>query len=232
LFTILIPAAADKEILLTQDNLSKESGKTYFLANIATFGITGGMLARYGTKESIAWIKVVSTLLKGVEDGWGKWAEGIPEEDEDEPMVSAEVDSDDEDEPLPQPKTIASFFPSANIPPPSRPKRRRRTPLPANVTSKLVLLTSSNHLSTLVAKLIATTNKSPTSLLVEYAVFADVLLRTFRGSARWEAILEALMAGANGRGLIRRLWREGVRGKWSSDSKQNWETFSQSKYIF
>lgn len=215
LFTVLLPLAASRPALLTQGRLSSELGKTYFLANLVIFGITGGMLQRYGSSGAATWVAVIGTILSHVGVGWGRWAEGILEDEDTDMLI--ELDSDSEGE---------SSIPVA-------PKRRSsnilRPPLPINIQPKLLLLTSPSHLSTLANLLTSPTSKAPTSLLVEFASFALSLLCAFRGSPRWESILDALMGGQRGRALGRRLWREGVRGRWrNAGERAGWDTFSEN----
>lgn len=62
----------------------------------------------------------------------------------------------------------------------------------------------------------------------EFAGFALTILEAFRGSPKWEALLDALLEVNRSRGLVKLLWREGVRGKWSSTADQ-WTTFQQSE---
>lgn len=219
LFTDILPAAATDPSLLFQGRLSIELGRTHFLANIATFAITGGMLARFGVKGAETWVTVVATLLSGVEEGWGRWAEGIVD-DEDEPMDTLSQDEDSDDEAaMPVPRPVA--------------KRRKqtRTPLPTNISSRLLLLGSTGHIATLADLLVSPTAASSTTMLVQFASFTLSLLNAFKGTARWEAILDSLLEGRKGLALTRRLWREGVRGKWSTDRDAgSWRSFSISAY--
>jgi len=221
LFTTLLPAAAANPALLNQGRLSTELGRTYFLANITTFGITGGMLARYGVQGANIWVKVIATLLSGVEEGWGKWAEGVTEpesESEDEKMdIDSDTDIDiDSNSKIPTRTTTII-----------RQKRIRRAPLPKNVSSKLLLLGSSSHISTLADLLVSSAGAGA---LGEFANFTLGLLTAFKGSPRWEAILDGLLEGRKGIALTRRMWREGVRGKWGTTRDQSsWQTFTSSK---
>jgi ubiquitin-protein ligase E3 C len=212
LFTTLLPAAAADPTLLSQGRLSTELGRTYFLANITTFGITGGMLARYGVQGANTWVQVVATLLSGVQEGWGKWAEGVVEpesESEDEKM---DIDSGSDNESPTKPLVITTK------------RKLRRTPLPKNVSSKLLLLGSSSHISTLADLLV-----SSQGALSEFANFTLGLLTAFKGSPRWEAILDGLLEGRKGVALARRMWREGVRGKWGiARDQSSWQNFTSS----
>ena len=97
IFTILLPLAASNPDILSSGRLASELGKTYFLANLATFGITGGLLARHGAEGIADWIKVIGGTISGIQEGWARWVDGEPDEDDDDEMVGVE-DSDDEDD--------------------------------------------------------------------------------------------------------------------------------------
>lgn len=209
LFSVLLPAAADNPSLLSHGPLSTELGKTYFLANIATFGITGGMLQRSGVAGAVTWMRVVGTLFGGLPEGWGVWTErsigginGLPA------APAMESDSEDEGSQL----HVVT--------------RVKREPLPPKVGSKIALLASPAHVSALVSIVVgATGNKH----LGTFARFIMSLLIAFRGSPRWESTLDCLLEGVRGRALVKQLWREGARGQWPSTST-GWTMFSQSKH--
>lgn len=221
LFTELLPAAAADPSILSQGRLSTELGRTYFLANIATFAITGGMLARYGVQGAKTWVKVVATLLAGVEEGWGRWAEGIVD-DEDEVMDTVSQDGSDDDE---EPAAVAVPVPV------NKRKRQTRAPLPTNISSRLLSLGSTAHISTLADLLVSPTAASSVTTLVDFASFTLGLLAAFKGTPRWENILDGLLEGRKGLALTRRLWREGVRGKWSTDKDAGgWQSFQSSAF--
>lgn len=227
LFTHLLPAAADTPALLSQGKLATELGRTYFLANITTFAITGGMLARFGVAGARTWVKVVATLLTGVEEGWGRWAEGIVD-DVDEIMDSGSHNGSDDDE-----DEIDEPIASIPVPAPSsKRKRQTRAPLPTNIASRLLLLGSTGHISTLADILISPSASSSVTTLMEFASFTLGLLNAFKGTSRWEAILDGLLEGRKGLALTRRLWREGVRGKWSTDKDSGgWQSFQISMFL-
>jgi ubiquitin-protein ligase E3 C len=191
--------------------LSDEIGRIYFLANLATFGITGGMLQRNGAKGTDVWIRVVGGMLSTLSKGWGRLAEGTMPTPA-EAAIAAVDDSDDSDD-----DTTAGTRSAAKAP--------TLPPLPANVGSKLLLLTSTAHLSTLAGFVVNTTDSA---LLASFSSFAVGILQAFRGSSRWESTLDAVMDGKRGRALVKLLWREGVRGKWSNTS-DGWDGFSRSE---
>lgn len=205
LFQVLLPAAAADPALLDAGGLSTELAKTHFLSNLATFGITGGMLQRQGAQGMRDWIAVVGTMFSTLGEGWGRWV--ATSGSEVEPMVVDDSDSDDEDE---NGKRVA--------------RKPVREPLPSNVAARLYSFASPAHLGTLVAAAMQGDSKT----LVDFSFFVLGLLNAFRGSARWEATLDAVMEGKRGARMTKLLWREGVRGKWGSGRK-DWETFSSSE---
>jgi ubiquitin-protein ligase E3 C len=176
---------------------------------MTVFGITGGMLARNGVNGASDWIKVMGVLLGSVGTGWGRWAEGHVEEE------VMQVDQDEDDEEKPEVK----------------PRRQVRPPVPSTIGPKLLLLASTSHISTLSSFLTSPSSKAPTTLLVDFAGFILALLNAFRGSPKWELILDGLMEGKNGKVLARRMLREGVRGRWRNTSDPSgWATFSESGF--
>lgn len=179
------------------------------------------MLQRHAASGAATWIAVIGTVLSQVGEGWGRWAEGaVQNEDEDMPTKH---DSDDEDD-----ETVPHASVSAPL---SKQRRHVRPSLPTNIQPKLLLLASASHLSTLSDLMTSPTSKAPTTLLVDFATFALGLLNAFRGSPRWEGILDALIEGQKGRVLGRRLWREGVRGRWRNTGERGvWDTFFESEY--
>ncbi|RSH92214.1 hypothetical protein EHS25_008629 [Saitozyma podzolica] len=221
LFNLLLPFAASHTEVLSSGRLRDEVGRSHLLANLATFGITGNMLARYGATGASTWVRVIGAVLRQVDQGWGRWAEGFVDEDqEDVRMVDDR--SDDEDDQSPGAATLGTSV----VPTTSRPRRQVRPALPKNLGAKLLLIASPSHLATLSTFLTSPTSKAPTSLLVDFAQFALALLNAFRGSPKWEGILDGLLEGPRGRALGRRLWREGVRGRWrNSGDKSGWDSF-------
>lgn len=204
LFGVLLPAAAANPALLSEGRLKDELGRTYFLANLGTFGITGGMLTRAGAAGMSSWMTVVGSVLSTLGEGWGVWAERSVSSAGAVAAAAAmdmEVDSDAED---------------------AAPRAPTRALLPANVAKPLAQLASAQHVAVLASH--ATSSGS----LPDFATFALSVLMAFRGSPKWEATLDALLEANRGRALVKLLWREGVRGKWGNTADQ-WTTFSQSE---
>lgn len=208
-------------------------GKTYFLANLATFGITGGKLSRYGANGAVLWMKVVGTVLKGVGEGWGRWVEGIEEaplEDRSTPQPHSEDEDHDGDVSMPLTQSSSMVVQSSSR---SRRTGSRRPPIAQNVASKVTLLTSPAHMATMALMITSPNSKSPTSLVIDFALFALGLLNAFRGTSRWEVILDGLLEGDKGWPLTKRLWREGVRSRWQgSEEREVWEHFAESEFDF
>ncbi|ORX33914.1 hypothetical protein BD324DRAFT_665268 [Kockovaella imperatae] len=217
LFKSLLPLAAAEPEIIRQGRLSNEQGRTYLLANLAIFGITGGLLERSPPSSAVQWIKVIGSVLRSMTDGWGRWIEGIIEDD-DEPIPKAEDDEDSDGEIVGSSKKRARRT--------SGRKSTRRQPLPKNISSKILLLAGRAHLVYLAATIISPASKLPSSSLGDFAAYALALLDAFRGSPKWESILEALLIETKGKAFSKRVWREGVRGRWTSSSNQKtWDTF-------
>ncbi|WWC68012.1 uncharacterized protein I206_101931 [Kwoniella pini CBS 10737] len=212
LFTILLPFASRYSNVLNEGRLNTENGKTYFLGNLATFGITGGMLAKFGVEGISHWMNVIGKVLSGVEEGWGKWVDGLNDDGDELMPVMAESDDDDDND-----------GPTSLVPTRQAVKPRRQI-LPANISTKLIILATPQHLSTLSSQIISPSSKAPPTMVSDFATFCVGLLSAFRGSPKWEGILDALLEGDRGKGLTKRIWRESVRGKWPNSCNSDvWE---------
>ncbi|KAK8847462.1 hypothetical protein IAR55_005320 [Kwoniella newhampshirensis] len=222
LFTLLLPFAVADPNVLSQGRMSTELGKTYFLANLATFGITGQMLARHGINGAAVWMGVVGTVLSGVNEGWGRWVDGLKGEDDDDEMrqTTRNGSENEGDEAIAE---ATATVPSRHS------SRLRRIPLPQSIRSKLTIFATPAHISTLSGEIISPSSRASEQLLLDFAGFAVGLLSAFRGSPRWEGVLDSLGDGERGRALMKRLWREGIRGKWSNSSDRSaWDTFNDN----
>lgn len=225
LFTALLPYAASQPSVLQQGRLTAELGRTHFLANLATFGITGGMLQHFGIQGMTVWILVVGTILGQAEEGWGPWVEGREVVDDEATVM--EVEHDEELEPVASTSVMRS---EVSLPaPPKRRRTPRRDKIAPALAARLLSLASPSHITMLANALLSPSANQPASLLHDFSLFVLALLDAFRGSARWESILDSLISGQTGRVLGRRLWREGVRGQWRDSAKRrSWETFQQN----
>ncbi|KAK4685808.1 hypothetical protein P7C73_g4335, partial [Tremellales sp. Uapishka_1] len=218
LFSVLLPTAAANPQLLSEGRLASELGKTYFLSNLATFGLSGGMLASNGVNGINCWIPVVGTVLSQVGEGWGRWVEfGIKESVGEEEVI--QIDSDDDMKEIKPPVPIEA-------------KRQARPPLPPSLSPKLALFASLGHIATLSSASTSPAAHAPVTLLVDFAKFIMALLNAFRGTPKWELILDGTMEGSKGKILSRRVWREGVRGQWpNSGDRSGWDKFAESKSL-
>ena len=256
LFTVLLPYAASHPGVFSSEHgraegkstsasptrgpspLAGEYGKTYFLANLATFGITGQLLARASVQGKKSWMAVLSHVLGGLEEGWGRWVEGIVDEDQTFPAGPA-ADSDDEEEDAATHPPVAvdrgaGEVTSISAPTPARSRPRQTRPLlPPKISSKLLLIPSAAHIAVLVETITSPSAKAGTADLLALTGMVADLLRVFRGTPKWELILDALLQGRAGKQLFKRIWRECVRGRWAESASQGtWERFSTSELYF
>ncbi|OCF32551.1 ubiquitin-protein ligase E3 C [Kwoniella heveanensis BCC8398] len=229
LFPLLLLYASSNPAVLTAGKMETELGRTYFLANLATFGITGQMLARAGVAGASTWMGVVGFVLNSVDEGWGRWVDGIIDDDDDDVVPIRPADSDDDADPDDAEVKVGDSTLVAIPTPAKQTKRPRRAPLPPAIRSKLHLFASPVHISTLASHLSSYSSKAPRSLMTDFAVFCVGLLTAFKGSPKYEGVLDALSEGDKGRGLVKRIWREGVRGRWSdSADSASWDTFGDN----
>ena len=213
IFATLLPAT--QPAWLDSGKMTTELGRTHFLANLATFGITGGLLSRQGAQGVAAWTRVVGIVFGSLGEGWGKWIEGVVEED-DIPSKPEEDLSDDPD----------SAGPSTG---PLKLRRPSRMPLPKNIASKLALYASNAHLAFVTPVMMRSASPQSANVL---STFVLGLLPVWRGTSRWENTLDAMLSGLQGRNLIKWLFREGARGQWTSSDKSSWDTFASSEFLF
>lgn len=229
LFDALLPLAAQQPEIIASGRMTSETGKTFFLANLVTLGITGGMLERFGPQGLRTWTTVVGQVLAGVGEGWGRWAEGELDDEDEEPSSSIrQAQGHDSDSDVDMDSPVESRMPAAVRPPGNLRRPHRRALLPANISSKVLLLASPAHLSPLIDQAVQRTTAAG---LVDFAVFILGLLSAFRGSTRYEAVLDALLGGGpRTTALVKRLWRECVRVSWrDSQDQATWDRFSASE---
>jgi len=224
-FTKVLPYAASHPETLEQGTLATERGKTELLANLVTLAVRGGMLARQKTDGIAVWLQVVTRILGGLDDQWGLWLEGRGQwrsEAAGEVLSGRQgqlANSSDSD--------VDMDGESSTLRVPSRQDTRIRERGVAGqaLSSKILPLIETPHLSTLINSALRNS-----SLLLPFVDFVQSLLAVFRGSPRWEMILDALLEGEHGKRLVRELWRGYVRGKWSRTAvKENWENMFSSK---
>ncbi|EIW71232.1 hypothetical protein M231_06447 [Tremella mesenterica] len=227
LFQAIIPTTVTRQSWLSSGRLATEIGKTHFLANLALFGISGTLLNRLGPRQFMAWMIISGEVLGSLGEGWGPWVEGQVEDKiikTYRPIVS--VDSDDEDESA-DIKTAARTF---KAPIPVRRRRPNRSPLPASISTRLALLASPQHLSLVFDKAIAVNMTTPPGLMAKISPFFLGLLHAFRGTAKWELILDTFLAGNRGRVIVKRLWFEAVQGRWSDSADYKcWDKFAENR---
>ena len=224
----LVPLAATASglALLQGTNLATEIGKTNLLANLSTIAVRTGMVAKKDPDSIAQWMHLLSRLLDEVEPGWGLWMQRQgPWSDEEEVQLSPETgrldadvqmesDSDEDrdgelaggDKRLHEARTVA------------RNKRHLRGRVDPATTSKLLHLFSTQHLNILVGKSLETD-----ATIQEFTKLITSMLQVFRGSARWEEILDCILESGSGVQLQRQLWLN-VRGTWTNTSRSTWET--------
>ncbi|KAL7420037.1 ubiquitin-protein ligase (E3) [Cryptotrichosporon argae] len=213
LFSLLLPTAAADPAVFSHARLGTEQGKTYFLANLAVFGITGGLLARYGAAGAASWMAVVGTVFGALDEGWGRWAEGTVDDNDDDGDVVMGDTSDDDDAPA--------------APQPTQRRQHARPPLPSALAPKLALFASPAHITAL--STICAAPSAGAGALGRLAAFVSNILHAFRGTAKWEAVLDATLNMKQA--LAKRLWREEVRGRWgASSSRETWDTFMDNPH--
>lgn len=216
----------------THNPLISEHGKTYLLANLVTFGITGQMLARSGAQGKKSWVQVLSDLLESFGEEWGRWVDGVVDEEDVDMLHNAEEDSEDEDaeDPTLSARAASNTVAPTNIAPLKSLRPRQTRPLlPPKISAKLLLLPSSAHIAQLVDMVASPSAKASTADLLALTGMVAQLLRVFRGTPKWEGILDALLQGRAGKQLFKRVWRECVRGRWGDSASQStWERFGTS----
>lgn len=223
----LIPLAASTSgfSLLAGTNLATEIGKTNLLANLSTIAVRTGMVAKKDTDSIAQWMHLLSFILGEVGPGWGIWiqrqgawsdeeeVQSLPETGRSDADVQMDGDSDDDRD-----NELAGgnrrLQEARNV---ARNKSRVRGRVDPATTSKLLHLFSTQHLNILVGKSLETD-----ATIQEFTKLITTMLQVFRGSARWEEILDCILESGNGVQLQRQLWLK-VRNTWTNTSRSTWE---------
>lgn len=192
-------------------NLS-EMATTELIANLVTIIVRGGLLAKQDTKGIAVWMRLLTSLLDKVGDQWGLWIEskGRWAPNHSKMIISPDQGSDDSD-----------AGPSENLI--KRPRLSARGTVSPALLKRIIPVLSVDHLSQLANSMVRNSE-----LTIPFCQLILSLLNAFRGSARWEGILDTLLTSDYAVQLLRDLWRSNVRGKWpSSSAMHNWETLLQ-----
>lgn len=225
----LIPltTGAVGQSILDSGRLKTEMGKTDLLANLATIVVRTGMIDKKPVQDVAGWMNLLTSVLEGVEDGWGLWIERqgiwavpVARVGSDSVMagpgegIDTVMDSDgEEDEELAGGRRRLR---EGQLVAENRSRARGRVE-PA-ITTKLLHLFSPQHLNLLAAKSI--NDRAATEALTG---LVTTMLRAFRGSPRWEGILEGILQSEHGIQLQRQLWLV-VRTHWKNITKATWES--------
>jgi ubiquitin-protein ligase E3 C len=222
----LVPLAASKSglALLKGTNLATEIGKTNLLANLSTIAVRTGMVAKKDTDSIAQWMHFLSILLEEVEPGWGLWIQRQGTwSDEEEVQLSSEtgrLDADvrmESDSDEDRDNGVAGGnkrLQEALIV--ARNKSRLRGRVDPATTSRLLHLFSTQHLNILVGKSLETD-----ATIQEFTKLIITMLQVFRGSARWEEILDCILESGSGVQLQRQLWLK-AKGTWTNTSRSEW----------
>lgn len=208
----LLPYAAANPAVLTQNSLATEMGKTHLLANLGFMVIQTGMIQQQDTKSLVAWLHVLTQLLEGVDNEWGLWLEckGVWGKNASAAVQTAAVVESMEGNELEGEKDSRVTSRKRNI--------QDRGSVPPGIVNRVLSIVGTDHLNFLTSTYI----RQP-SMTQPYTRYMLALLTKFRGSVRFDGIMEVL-GGPSGTRLVRDLWRNQVRGKWpSAASKQTWD---------
>lgn len=213
----LLPYAAAHPIILEENQLATEIGKTHLLANLGFMIVQTGAIKNQDWKSIVAWVNVLTFLLDGVDDQWGLWleAKGVWGERAEAVFEVADVVESMEGNDLDLEKDSRMTSRQRKV--------QARGSVPAAVVNRVLALVGTDHLNFL-----TTTYIRQPAMSQPYIRYMLALLTKFRGSVRFDTIMEVL-GGQNGIRLVRDLWRNQVRGKWpSGQSKQTWDRLLSS----
>jgi ubiquitin-protein ligase E3 C len=212
IITKLLPYAASHPDILSQNSLAFEIGKTHLLANLGFMVVQTGAIKTQNWKNIVAWVEVITILLNSVDEEWGLWleAKGVWGERPEAAIEAADVVESMEGNEL-------EFERDSRMT--NRQRRiKNRGSVPSAVVNRALALVSTDHLTFL-----TTTYIRQPAMTQPYIRYMLALLTKFRGSVRFDTIMEVL-GGQNGTRLVRDLWRNQVRGKWpSANSRQTWD---------
>ncbi|KAJ9092862.1 hypothetical protein QFC19_008586 [Naganishia cerealis] len=212
IITKLLPYAAAHPAVLKQNRLATEIGKTHLLANLGFFIIQTGAIQQQNTKSVVTWVNVVTQLLEEVDDQWGLWLEskGVWGKSAAAALQSAAVVESMEGNDLDAEKDTRVINRKRTI--------QDRGSVPQGIVNRVLSIVGTDHLNFLTLTYI----RQP-AMTQPYIRYMLALLTKFRGSVRFDSIMEVL-GGQTGIRLVRDLWRNQVRGKWpSASSKQTWD---------
>jgi ubiquitin-protein ligase E3 C len=208
----LLPYAAANPAVLRQNSLATELGKTHLLANLGFMVIQTGAIQQQDMKSVVAWVNVLTQLLEGVDDQWGLWLEnkGVWGKNTSAAVQTAAVVDSMERNDLDSERNDQITTRKRNI--------QDRGSVPPGIVNRVLSIVGTDHLNFLTSSYI----RQP-AMTQPYIRYMLALLTKFRGSVRFDGIMEVL-GGQSGTRLVRDLWRNQVRGKWpSAASKQTWD---------
>ncbi|KAJ9122361.1 hypothetical protein QFC22_001783 [Naganishia vaughanmartiniae] len=208
----LLPYAAANPAVLMQNSLATEMGKTHLLANLGFMVVQTGIIQQQDTKSVVAWVNVLTRLLEGVDDQWGLWLEnkGVWGRSVSAAVQTAAIVESMEGNDLDIERDNRITNRKRNI--------QDRGSAPPGIVNRVLSIVGPDHLNFL-----TTTYIRQPAMTQPYIRYMLALLTKFRGSVRFDGIMEVL-GGQSGTRLVRDLWRNQVRGKWpSAASKQAWD---------
>lgn len=208
----LLPYAATHPAILYENRLATEIGKTHLLANLGFMVVQTGAIKNQSWRSIVAWMDVLTVLLDAVDEQWGLWleAKGVWGERAEAIFEVADVVESMEGNDLDLEKGGRLTSRQRKI--------QARGSVPPAVVNRVLALVGTDHLNFL-----TTAYMRQPAMSQPYIRYILALLTKFRGSVRFDTIMEVL-GGQNGIRLVRDLWRNQVRGKWpSNQSKQTWD---------
>lgn len=215
----LVPLAISRPKVLSTGDLATEMGKTHLLANISFMVVRSGMLQGRDARSCSHWTTLIKRVMDGLEEGWGIWVENQGkvsnistaqlrgQEGLDRISDSAEDSEDD----TRQPKVISRDRIKGKA------RRVDRGTIEPNIRDRLMYLFSPQHLNVLASKVVASDD-----YINPFTGLVTTMLRAFKGSPTWEAILDGILEGPDATKLQRQLWLL-TRRDWANVNKPTWE---------